>query len=1768
MLYRVLRRQWRCAAIAFALAPAVSSAQVRINEIVAATNDRVLMADHQGRFRPGSGPFWADPGFSAPGWLTGTAPLGYGGAAGLGTNVTALMLNRTPNLYLRRVLNLTPAQLANEGQLQLKVRFDDAFIAYLNGREVARANAGPAGHFIYANQKAYNFAVSNTNTSYTPNDQVGTAPGAPTSGITFLLGRVGDFLQLGENVLALQLINREPGTSARIDAQLDIATTTAVSDLARFSFNDANGSATVHRNLGGTVTSTAEGSLPAQSWLALAAPAQSDPGWSDLTLRSTLAPGIGYEGTGALQFSYSQGDPVNLPASFSGPVLPLRSQIPPGGLTAAELGRMNLTFRFRATANTAYSLRLDPDGNSPADSLTGLMALTPTAGTGTTQAAPDDFSDSTGAIRSRIINPTGAASNTLTGTARNTVSLFTGPLMRSATFSVLEDNTAGSGSTAAPGALQFQVVSAPATPDFTGFTYQTVSINAWSATALTATQLKAGAVQFDYRLPPGVTWSVFLEPATTAPPPTVYDRLGLGTITGNGNWRSASFDTGSATNQARFITAMNSGTNTANQVKIGFICHEALPTGSTLVVDNPGYIPWRTYNVLLSSGTNQAAFLAAVNARTAPQFVPVFVKTGTAASPSVSTVTLDDFALTYTKPNAGAAANLLPYASPGWSYFPGLAEPSGGVVEPADFNLPAGTAGYSDWIELLNEGPAPVDLSNWSLTDSRTDPARFRFPAGTLLNPGAALVVVADGRPTPAGAAWRHAPFNLASEGEYLGLYHASGTLVDALDSGYPPQNSFHSWGRDPATGTWGYLRQATPGQPNAGPWQAAQADPPAFSVPGGFYPATVTVSLTAATPGSVIRYTTDGSEPTATTGEVYTAPLNLAFISDRIGHVIRARTFGTNLLPSATVTHSYLINQHSGIRSAPAVLLSGEGGRTFYKPMGIFAIEGGSYTVDPVNPTNVWAAALTSDYNMPVGDGRLMDPASGSQPYERPAFLEYYYPDNRPGIRENAGVRVSSSPYSRPRLRIADKPNETLWAANATLKPSLNVFFRSDYGNSSIEHPLIPETAVRRFEEFRLRAGKNDISNPFIRDEFIRRLWTDMGQTGTTGTFASVYLNGYFKGYYNLVERIREPFLQSHHRSTAAWDVNYIGNFEDGDDVHWNTVLQPRLNANLTVKANWEALRQVLDVVNAADYFLLNIFSAMWDWPHNNWAMARERTSTGVWRCYVWDAEGAFNMGGKGPSWQSLRDDLLTTATTQNNTPVPVMFRRLMTSPEFRLLFADRVQKHLFHGGALTDARLSARRATTQAGVTPLMAIAGLTPDTVWFTNWTNAASGRRFHLFPNPAGTTQPVIHGMLRDPNQDGSITTDTLWPVTLPPAFSQHGGIIVPGQTLGITHTAPATSPVYYTLDGSDPRNWGGTAATGALTYTAPLVLSGAPITVKTRVRHATTNEWSSLTEARFSQATVPASAANTVIAEFMYHPPSPTPSETAAGFTEKEEFEFLVLQNIGTAPVNLTSLRFSAGLTFDFATTIRPVLDPGARCLLAKKATALRQRYGPGIDDVLGGEYSGSLKNEGEAIRLETAATSALVKAVIYAPAAPWPAPAAGRGASLRLIHPAANPDHSLPESWTASAAPGGSPTGTPLTLPYSQWAAWTFSAGELADPTLTGLMADFDNDGLPNLIEFLTGTDPCAGTTPPPLQTSIAPGSDGRQILRMTVPVMPSSAGYLLQAQSSRDLVIWQNDFTLVNATPAANGSLLQTWEKTTAPGEGIHYMRLKAVPR
>ena len=144
----------------------------------------------------------------------------------------------------------------------------------------------------------------------------------------------------------------------------------------------------------------------------------------------------------------------------------------------------------------------------------------------------------------------------------------------------------------------------------------------------------------------------------------------------------------------------------------------------------------------------------------------------------------------------------------------------------------------------------------------------------------------------PAAGGNLHTNFKLNSSGGYLGIFHLTNgpAAVSEIAPGYPEQRNDYSYGLD-SVGNWVYFQTPTPGATNSASSIVQVAQDVSFNVSGGVFDAPFCLVLSSATVGSSIRYTTDGNEPTAGSGTLYTAPVTISAT-----RVIRAAAFKTGL--------------------------------------------------------------------------------------------------------------------------------------------------------------------------------------------------------------------------------------------------------------------------------------------------------------------------------------------------------------------------------------------------------------------------------------------------------------------------------------------------------------------------------------------------------------------------------------------------------------------------------------------------------------------------------------------------------------------------------------------------------------------------------------------------------------------------------------------------------------------------------------------------------
>ncbi len=209
---------------------------------------------------------------------------------------------------------------------------------------------------------------------------------------------------------------------------------------------------------------------------------------------------------------------------------------------------------------------------------------------------------------------------------------------------------------------------------------------------------------------------------------------------------------------------------------------------------------------------------------------------------------------------------------------------------------------HSDWIELLNDGDAPLPLQGFWLSDEEDLIRKWELPPLTL-PVGAYLLLYASGKGDVTHPF--HTNFKLAADGEILILGDAEDQTIERIVIGALPADI--SRGRLPSGGPdWYYFPEPSPGEPNdTAPYTGFTAIPTA-TPPGGFGSLSMPVQLACSTPGVTIRYEIGGA-PVTENSPVYTNPITIDGNT-----VLRAAAFAPDLLPGGEINESYLAEDGS----------------------------------------------------------------------------------------------------------------------------------------------------------------------------------------------------------------------------------------------------------------------------------------------------------------------------------------------------------------------------------------------------------------------------------------------------------------------------------------------------------------------------------------------------------------------------------------------------------------------------------------------------------------------------------------------------------------------------------------------------------------------------------------------------------------------------------------------------------------------------------------
>ncbi len=755
------------------------------------------------------------------------------------------------------------------------------------------------------------------------------------------------------------------------------------------------------------------------------------------------------------------------------------------------------------------------------------------------------------------------------------------------------------------------------------------------------------------------------------------------------------------------------------------------------------------------------------------------------------------------------------------------------------------------------------------------------------------------------------------------------------------------------------------------------------FSHERGYYSKPIKLIITSDVNNLSIIYTTDCSTPSLTNGNIYHDGIWIE--TTTILKVMAISVSGF----SEVYTKSYLFYSHIARQGA--------------RPNGFPLTWGGSTSI-PADYEMDTLVTGSPHYLPYLQDAFLTLPAlSLSMPVEEwfNPFTGMYvgYPNSNIS-REKAVIAEFIFPESNESFSIScgvQNQGGTSIVDWKVPKQSMRLLFKEPFGPTRLNYKLFPDSEINSINTLVVDAFLYGWVHPwddiqrktslFFRDQLCSDLQNKMGWNSFHGIYVHLYINGLYWGLYNLHERPDDAFLAWYLKGSRN-DFDVIKHNPNTIVSGSNSTYHDLLNAARMGFKTIESLKKIkahLDLPAFIDYMLLNFYLGNFDWAHQNYYAAVNRTDMTGFRFYTWDAEHVMRYS-----------DVNYNNTLKNDKGAPTEIHTLLrVNEEYRMMFADAVYKHCFNNGALTPESFMESFLYRKNEIDKAVIL-----ESARWGDYLKATTGitytRNDHWLPEVGKVLKDFIPKR-RDIvlNQFRSYS-NRLFPQVMPPLIERE-----PGVTSDISLRNPnlADGDIWFTLDGYDPRMPGGSVKgqkySGAIRIDKNTYL-------KARFRAKNTGEWSALAEEKF--IVDPAKVENLTITEIMYHP--------------EEEFpEFIELMNTGGYPVCLNGFSFSKGIDYTFDSD--ELVYPGKGIVLTNDTALFFKQYRFNAY----GQFRKKLSNEGDTIILRNN-LNLTVDSVSYSRSAPWPV-IPGDGYSIKLIDPLL--DNSLAENWKVSDKKHGTP---------------------------------------------------------------------------------------------------------------------------------------------
>lgn len=482
---------------------------------------------------------------------------------------------------------------------------------------------------------------------------------------------------------------------------------------------------------------------------------------------------------------------------------------------------------------------------------------------------------------------------------------------------------------------------------------------------------------------------------------------------------------------------------------------------------------------------------------------------------------------------------------------------------------------YGDWIELYNSNGTAVDISGYYLSDTPDAPQKWVFPTGAIIAGNGFMRVWASGRDVNDLGNY-HTNFKLTqtkATPEYIVFANHAGTILDQKQISLTQKE--HSSGRKTdGSADWGIFTSPTPGTSNNSAVYDRYAEKPVMSVAAGFYTNSFNVTITTNEPNSNIRYTTNGTEPTAASN-LYSTPVSVTSTK-----ILKARVFSNNatILPGFIEFNTYFLNEE--------------------------------FTLPVVS------IAATDLVNLLNGNGNITPWGS----------IEYF---NKDQIRTTKGYgeydRHGQDSWVHPQRSLDFKMRDECGYNYALLEHLFSDTDRQEFQKIVLRacgddnYPGIDSSAL-------------------VRDDFVQTISVKAGLSLDERKSARciLFANGQYWGVYSIREKPNDHDFTKYYYDQDKYNLYFLmlwgntwaeyGGQPAFDD--WDALYTYIMTHDLSIPSNYNYVVERYDPASLVDYMLLNSYTVCSDWLNWNvgwWKGTNPNGSHKRWGYMLWDEDATF---------------------------------------------------------------------------------------------------------------------------------------------------------------------------------------------------------------------------------------------------------------------------------------------------------------------------------------------------------------------------------------------------------------------------------------------------------------------------------------------------------------------------------------------------------------